>query len=93
MLIDRDGKHFGLLLNFLRDGDVDLPDDQRELRELLREAQYFCIQALVQRIESRLALPSWGAVSPGIQANVILVNRNSQQAAEAIIKSGAVSNF
>jgi len=90
VLIDRDGKHFGLLLNFLRDGDVDLPDEQRELREILREAQYFCIQVLIQRIEARLAAPSsWGVVLPGNQANVILINRNSQQASEAIIKSGA----
>ena len=35
ILIDRSGKHFGSILNFLRDGSVPLPDTRRELHELL----------------------------------------------------------
>ena len=31
----RSGKHFGSILNFLRDGSVPLPDTRRELKELL----------------------------------------------------------
>merc|ERR1711953_7047 len=34
ILIDRCGKHFGTILNFLRDGDVPVPDSRREKLEL-----------------------------------------------------------
>lgn len=48
MVLDRCGRHFGLVLNFLRDGSVPLPDDRRELDEVLKEAQYYRVQGLVQ---------------------------------------------
>lgn len=32
--IDRSPKHFETILNFLRDGDVPLPDNKKELLEL-----------------------------------------------------------
>lgn len=51
ILIDRCGKHFGTLLNFLRDGDVPLPDTRRELLELQAEAKYFCIDELSESSE------------------------------------------
>ena len=44
ILIDRCGKHFGTLLNFLRDGNVPLPETKRELIELQTEAKYYLIQ-------------------------------------------------
>lgn len=43
ILIDRCGKHFGAILNFLRDGSVALPESSRSLSELLAEAKYYCI--------------------------------------------------
>jgi len=46
ILIDRCGKHFGSILNFLRDGDVPLPDSRREILELQAEAKYYCIEEL-----------------------------------------------
>ncbi len=39
VLIDRSGKHFGTVLNFLRDGSVSLPATRKELVELLVEAK------------------------------------------------------
>ena len=39
VLIDRSGKHFGAILNFLRDGSVSLPDTKKECTELLAEAK------------------------------------------------------
>ena len=39
VLIDRSGKHFGTVLNFLRDGSVSLPETRRELMELSAEAK------------------------------------------------------
>jgi BTB/POZ domain-containing adapter for CUL3-mediated RhoA degradation protein len=37
----RSGKHFGSILNFLRDGSVPLPDTRRELKELLVRTGFF----------------------------------------------------
>ncbi|KAL4658348.1 BTB/POZ domain-containing adapter for CUL3-mediated RhoA degradation protein 1 [Arapaima gigas] len=48
VVLDRSGRHFGLVLNFLRDGYVPLPESQRELEEVLAEAQYYRVQGLVQ---------------------------------------------
>merc|ERR1712179_39208 len=46
ILIDRCGKHFGTILNFLRDGNVPLPETRIELSELRAEAKYFCVDEL-----------------------------------------------
>ncbi|XP_075220054.1 BTB/POZ domain-containing adapter for CUL3-mediated RhoA degradation protein 3-like [Lycorma delicatula] len=46
ILIDRCGKHFGTILNFLRDGVVPLPETCKEIAELLVEAKYYCIAEL-----------------------------------------------
>lgn len=54
ILIDRCGKHFAKILNFLRDGFVPLPDNQHELNELLIEAKYYLIQDLIDQCESAL---------------------------------------
>uniref|UniRef100_A0A3B4V1N0 Potassium channel tetramerization domain containing 13 n=1 Tax=Seriola dumerili TaxID=41447 RepID=A0A3B4V1N0_SERDU len=48
VVLDRCGRHFGLVLNFLRDGSVPLPEEHRELDEVLKEAQYYRVQGLVQ---------------------------------------------
>lgn len=42
-MIDRCGKHFGVILNFLRDGSVSLPETSRGISELHAEAKYYCI--------------------------------------------------
>ena len=34
-------QHFGLILNYLRDGECDLPTDPRERKDLLREAEHY----------------------------------------------------
>lgn len=39
VLIDRSGKHFSIILNFLRDGAVSLPDTRKECLELLAESR------------------------------------------------------
>jgi len=51
ILIDRCGKHFGSILNFLRDEDVPLPDSRREILELQAEAKYYCIEELNELCE------------------------------------------
>merc|ERR1719289_601818 len=44
ILIDRCGKHFNIVLNYLRDGQVPLPELQSEIEELHNEAKYYLIQ-------------------------------------------------
>lgn len=39
--IDRSGKHFGGILNWLRDGDIPLPACTTEIEELYHEAKYY----------------------------------------------------
>ncbi|XP_037333048.1 BTB/POZ domain-containing adapter for CUL3-mediated RhoA degradation protein 1 [Pungitius pungitius] len=54
VVLDRCGRHFELVLNFLRDGSVPLPEDHRELEEVLKEAQYYQVQGLVQHCLSAM---------------------------------------
>lgn len=54
VLIDRSGKHFGTLLNYLRDGEVVMPESRTELKELLTEARFYCLQELVTEVDGEL---------------------------------------
>ena len=42
--LDRDARFFQLILNFLRDGWVLLPDSPSERRELMQEARYYQVR-------------------------------------------------
>merc|ERR1719193_1868356 len=80
ILIDRSGKHFGSILNFLRDGAVPLPDTRRELEELLAEAKYYCIEMLEQECDSLLGhfRDSHGDVVPICRVPLITSPREEQ---------------
>jgi hypothetical protein len=52
--IDRDGKFFRYILNYLRDGCVDLMTDEQQRKQLLKEAQFYQIQGLIACIEEAL---------------------------------------
>lgn len=54
MLIDRDGKHFNLILNYLRDGTINYPECTQMLTEILQEAKFYCIESLVELLEQQL---------------------------------------
>ena len=41
LFIDRDPKHFRIILNYLRDGACQLPTDESEINELLQEVEFF----------------------------------------------------
>jgi hypothetical protein len=45
--IDRDGKHFDIILNFLRDGTVERITDESIRDKVLREARYYALESLV----------------------------------------------
>lgn len=62
ILIDRCGRHFEFLLNYLRDDDpmyvqIALQDKcELELFEILKEAKFYCMQPLVAMIEQKIML-------------------------------------
>ena len=61
VLVDRSGKYFEFILDFLRDEDAQsvalfLEDKSEcELYELLREAKFYCVSALVALVEAKMA--------------------------------------
>jgi len=54
ILIDRCGKHFGTILNYLRDGNVPLPANTTDIEEIMAEAKFYCIGGLVNLSEKAL---------------------------------------
>ncbi len=46
IFIDRDPQHFGLILNFLRDGICVLPTDVDTRRQILQEADFYQLDSL-----------------------------------------------
>ncbi|MBN3314832.1 BACD1 protein, partial [Atractosteus spatula] len=57
-IVDRSGRHFDSVLNFLRDGSVPLPETTRELEEILLEARFYRVQGLVQHCLTALQVLS-----------------------------------
>ena len=49
VFVDRDPKHFRLILNFLRDGTAALPSDPIELQEIKQEAEFFQVGDMQQQ--------------------------------------------
>ncbi|KAK9852570.1 hypothetical protein WJX84_006001 [Apatococcus fuscideae] len=52
IFIDRDSKHFGLILNYLRDGTCVLPQDAQQLKEILQEAEFYVLDDIKTLITS-----------------------------------------
>lgn len=58
VFLDRDPKHFRLILNYLRDGEVCLPASPLELQEILQEALFYQVCRLVAYQEKPFSLPA-----------------------------------
>ena len=50
--IDRDGTHFRYILNYLRTGELVLPKDKTDRRELLTEAEFYQIQGVIDEMKA-----------------------------------------
>ncbi|XP_069801327.1 BTB/POZ domain-containing adapter for CUL3-mediated RhoA degradation protein 2 [Dendropsophus ebraccatus] len=84
ILIDRCGKHFGSILNYLRDNTIALPKNRHEIKELMAEAKYYLIQGLVDKCQAALQdkNESYEAV-----CNIPIIT--SQKEEEKLIESSA----
>jgi len=70
VLIDRSGKHFGQVLNYLRDGTIPMPEEKLELKELLIEAKFYCLLELTSEVEEALKRKGDG-VEPKCQVPLV----------------------
>jgi len=57
-IIDRDPGLFRIILNYVRDDDVTLPDTQLALLDLLNESKYYEITPLEEKIKNKMYLLS-----------------------------------
>ena len=51
--IDRDGTHFRFILNYLRNGELILPDGAAFLKELEAEAKFYQIQGILDELKPK----------------------------------------
>ena len=51
--IDRDGTHFRYILNYLRTGQLVVPEDKIVRRELLNEAEFCRVQGMIDELRSQ----------------------------------------
>eukprot|EP00920_Eleutheroschizon_duboscqi_P007960 GHVT01018500.1.p1 GENE.GHVT01018500.1~~GHVT01018500.1.p1 ORF type:complete len:255 (+),score=8.10 GHVT01018500.1:523-1287(+) len=54
LFLDRDGKRFSYILDFLRDGFLSCPDEPSELEAIKRDAAYLMLNPMVHAIEEQL---------------------------------------
>lgn len=65
IFIDRDPTHFRVILNFMRDGDVDLPDsDVEKIQEISREANFYLLEGLINLCQQKLEMTKKEGFSP-----------------------------
>lgn len=62
IFIDRDPTHFRLILNFLRDGALTLPVNEKDLEEIEREANFYGITELAVACRTRLDEIDYGDI-------------------------------
>ena len=51
--IDRDGTHFRYILNYLRTGQLLVPEDNIVRRELLTEAEFYQVRGIIDELKAR----------------------------------------
>jgi hypothetical protein len=52
LFVDRDGRHFGKILNYLRDGSTVIPMRREDRAELRKECEYYNITGLLEALDS-----------------------------------------
>lgn len=69
--IDRDGTHFRYILNYLRTGQLVVPEDKIVRRELFNEAEFYRVQGIIDELRSQ---PFEGSLILSLGHRQILTN-------------------
>ena len=77
--VDRDSTHFRHILNFLRNGEVDIPESAETQKELIREAKFYKLPLLVQLLEGQRQTDKTSSPSSGTLALAPLQRTLSQE--------------
>ncbi|CAJ0942607.1 unnamed protein product, partial [Mesorhabditis belari] len=85
VIIDRSGRHFGLVLDFLRDGSIPLPPCRYEVEQILNEAKYYLIQDLAEICSTWLSAQRRSDTT--LPSICYLPTVNTKQEVEAIINA------
>jgi hypothetical protein len=56
VFIDRDGKYFEKILNFLRNGCIETPSDRGKCYQLLKEAEFYQLKGMVESLKDALTI-------------------------------------
>lgn len=82
--IDRDGRHFHHILNYLRDGKYPVALSFAERFEVAREAAFYGLEALAAHLRADLRMPGGGedACDPGARPAEIL---SAAEASESVL--------
>ncbi|GFE54742.1 K+ channel tetramerisation domain containing protein [Babesia ovis] len=84
VFIDRDGRRFGYILDYLRDGDVVLPDDTTLCRQLLQDARYFRLPGLEHMLNTATGTVSLQQPPTVMTPTRNLVSRSSDPIVETM---------
>ena len=76
--IDRDGTHFRYILNYLRTGELIVPNDEIIRRELLAEAKFYQVEEMINELEPTPSADSIPAVVQPFKDSVILSSSQGQ---------------
>jgi hypothetical protein len=86
VFIDRDGKYFSYVLHYLRTNELSAEiTEQKVLTQLQKEAQYYQLQRLIQKISESLKTADEPVTPTPISTN----NSNSEERVKAYVSQGA----
>ena len=78
--IDRDGTHFRFILNYLRDGELILPEGATALKQFQKEAEFYQIQGILDELKPPpLPLPLPREPTRSFEESMILQYQYYQQ--------------
>ena len=90
--IDRDGTHFRYILNYLRTGELIVPNDEIIRRELLAEAKFYQVEEMINELEPTPSADSIPAVVQPFKDSVILSSSQGQTLMNRLKSTPSFSN-
>nr|XP_058953323.1 uncharacterized protein LOC131780736 [Pocillopora verrucosa] len=90
--IDRDGTHFRYILNYLRTGELIVPNDEIIRRELLAEAKFYQVEGMINELEPTPSADPIPTVVQPFKDSVILSFSQAQTLMNWLKNTPGVSN-